>query len=224
MSHGTETILLQHLLAGDSLVVGPSHEPAVDLHLPVDMATVVLDAAAEVVERHLLAVIVRLKLSGIGVVLGGIGVLIGGVGLRGVAEIEWHTTRLTELAAVAVAAVKVVDSSGSEFFLAVVDWHVLGSIKNRAEALVWALVYRPLLELTTQPNHGATFIKVVERTWLANQVAWANCFKKLFVDLDVTPGPLRIMRNLCKLVVCQFFQTLVLQRLTLLILQDLWLA
>lgn len=176
MSTRAQTTLLQYLLARYLLVVVPGHEPAVYLNLPVDMAAVVLHTAGKVVEADLLAVVIRLEVCGVGV---------RRVGLGGGARVKSHTARLV------VAAVIVVDSSKT--FLAVIGWHILGGIENCAEALVWALVVGPLLELTTEADHWAAVLQFIEWTGLADEVAGADLGHELVVDLNVSTGPLCIL-------------------------------
>jgi hypothetical protein len=175
MSTRAQTTLLQYLLARYLLVVVPGHEPAVDIHLPVDMSARILHTAGKVVEADLLAVVVRLEVCGVGVRRVGL--------VRG--------TRVKSLIArLVVATVIVVDSSKT--FLAVIGWHILGGIENCAEALVWALVVGPLLELTTEADHWAPLFQFVERTWFADEVAGTDLRQELVVHLDVAPGPLRV--------------------------------
>jgi hypothetical protein len=192
MSTRAHPSFLQHLLARDWLVVRPSNEPAVDLHLPVDVAAVVLDAAREVVEADFLAGKVRLRVLVFG------GLLVGEVGLGRGAGFKSRAARL------AITTVVVIESAKA--LLGIVRWNVVGSIDDGPEALVRALVHGPFLKLATQTDHRAgDSFQLVERAGLPNQIAGADMREKFVGHLDVSTSPLGVLFVIVTILGCDWF-------------------
>ena len=148
--------------------MAPSNEPAIDFHLPVDVPTVVLDAAGEVVEGDLLATVCWSK----------------SLVLRFLAAGQ------SDAAGLAVAAIIVCDSS---VFAGVAGWNPCCVVEDGTKVLVRALVWSPFFELGAEADHGTTSGDEVEQARFSDEVGWADGGDQLVSDLDVSSCPLRIL-------------------------------